>query len=482
MNRTFIINLILLVGLNLLVKPFYLLVVEAEIQNRVGADVFGSYFALLSFSFILNILPDLGTTNWNTRHTAQSEQVLSHQLSGMIGLRLLLAGLYLIVSIVIGLWLNYTAWQMWLLVLLSINQVLAGAVLFFRSYLTGLHLFKHDSIISVMDRLLLLIAMSLLLWGGLTGEKSFQLEWLVYGQTGAYLITLSVVAFIVIRKAGKIRFKTDRKFIVGILRESAPFTVMTFLSMVAYRVDGVMLERLDNATEAGIYAMCYRFYEAVNMISYLFAVLLLPMFARMLKRNESISDLLQLSFKVMYSGVFVVAACVFFFGQHILALIYDHHIAEATPVFSWLMASMICFSLQYIFGTLITAAGDLRPLIITALGAMLYNVLLNSFYIPQMGALGAAKASFFTQLLVLLAQVVVVRGKFYVGRVQLTLLKTALFSLGCIGLGLFFSTQTIMSLSVAYSIGLFIVGSLLIIVLTKMLDLKRFIVLIKTRE
>jgi len=482
LKRTFVTNLILLVGLNLLVKPFYLLVVEAEIQNRVGADVFGSYFALLSFSFILNILPDLGTTNWNTRHTAQSEQVISSHLSGMIVLRFLLAAFYLLISFAIGLWLQYTSWQMWLLVLLSINQLLAGSILFFRSYLTGLHLFKQDSVVSVLDRLILLVAMSLLLWGSISNNESFRLEWLVYGQTASYLITLIVVVVLVLRKSGKLRFAFDKKFFREVLRDSAPFTVMTFLSMVAYRIDGVMLERIDSSYEAGVYAMCYRFYEAINMISYLFAVLLLPMFARMLSRRESISDLLQLSFKVMFTGLFLVAVSVFFFGENILALVYDHHIAEATPVFIWLMASMVCFSLQYIFGTLITAAGNLRPLIFTALSAMIYNVLLNSFYIPQMGALGAAKASFFTQLMVLLAQVLVVTNRFNIGDFKSTLFKSMLFATGCILVGIIFSTQTIMNLPIAYNIGFFLIGSFLVMVLTKILDIKRFIALIKTRE
>lgn len=482
MNKTFITNLILLVGLNLLVKPFYILVVEAEIQNRVGADVFGSYFALLSFSFILNVVLDLGTTNWNTRHTAQNESVVSHHLSGMIVLRLVLAALYLLMSLAIGFWLKYTTWQMWLLVLLAFNQILAGSVLFFRSYLTGLHLFKQDSIVSILDRLLLVAAMSFLLWGGLSKEQFFRLEWLVYGQTICYGITLAVAAVLVLRKSDKVRFIFNKKFIGKVLIESAPFTLMTFLSMVANRVDGVMLERMDSPTEAGIYAMCYRFYEAANMISYLFAVLLLPMFARMLKRGERISDLLQLGLKVMFTGVFFAATGVFFFGQHFLILIYDHHITEATPVFSWLMASMVCFSLQYIFGTLITAAGDLRPLILIACTTMLYNVLLNSFYIPTMGALGAAKASFFTQLLVLMAQIVVVRNRFEIGNLKPSVVRMVLFAVGCLLLGLFFSNRAIINLHPAYSFGFFIIGCLILVSITKILDIKRFVQLIKTRE
>src|SRR5690242_1120489 len=60
MRRTFLINLALVLVLNLLVKPFYILGIDAEVQVRVGTSAYGTYYALLSLSFLLNMLLDLG--------------------------------------------------------------------------------------------------------------------------------------------------------------------------------------------------------------------------------------------------------------------------------------------------------------------------------------------------------------------------------------------------------------------------------------
>jgi O-antigen/teichoic acid export membrane protein len=177
-----------------------------------------------------------------------------------------------------------------------------------------------------------------------------------------------------------------------------------------------------------------------------------------------------------------VGCAAFFFGETLLSYIYDHHLQEATPVFGWLMASVICFSLQYIFGTLITAAGDLRPMIYMALGAMIYNILLNTFYIPELGALGAARASFFTQFMVLVAQIIVVRDRFSIGNFQPTLLRAILFAAATLCVGFIFSTSTISQLPVAYNIALFTVSSVLLMAMTKILDWKGFIQLMKSRE
>ncbi|MDG2209809.1 MAG: hypothetical protein P8K81_07460 [Flavobacteriales bacterium] len=52
--------------LNLLVKPAYLLVIDARIQDVIGPDIFGSYFPLLSLGILLNILLDVGLSNHMT--------------------------------------------------------------------------------------------------------------------------------------------------------------------------------------------------------------------------------------------------------------------------------------------------------------------------------------------------------------------------------------------------------------------------------
>ena len=49
MKRKFIWNLLLVVVLNILIKPFYILGIDAEVINRVGASVYGNYFALINF-------------------------------------------------------------------------------------------------------------------------------------------------------------------------------------------------------------------------------------------------------------------------------------------------------------------------------------------------------------------------------------------------------------------------------------------------
>jgi O-antigen/teichoic acid export membrane protein len=478
MRHTFVTNLILLLALNLLVKPFYILGIEAEIQNRVGPEIFGSYFALINFSFLLNILPDMGTSNWNTRHIAQNNHLLGKHFSRIFTLRLVLSAVYLVVIGLAAWLLNYSAQQLGILALLALCQLFACMIIYLRSNLTGMHLFKQDSLISVMDRALLVLMMALLLWGNFAGSQ-FKIEWLVYGQTIAYGLTCFTALFFVVRKSGVLKLDWNAPFSVSVIKQSTPYAALIFISAIAYRLDTVMLERLQGQQQAGVYAMSFRFFEAVNMISYLFAVLLLPLYARMLKQRQDVGSLVRLGFQIMFCGIFIVAVTSGFYGKEILNLFYDHVEHGSSQTLFLLMCSSLFFSLQYIFGTLITASGKLKPLIMIAALGLVFNIILNSVLIPQQGPGGAALASCITQLVVLLAQIVLVQRLHTVANMGLLILQTLVFAVLCIAYGYFLTWNTINPASVVWSVGLYAAGCLLIAAITGMLSIKRFVTMLR---
>ena len=68
------------------------------------------------------------------------------------------------------------------------------------------------------------------------------------------------------------------------------------------------------------------------------------------------------------------------------------------------MLSFIPLSMNYVFGTLLTAASSMRRMNFLALGGLGINLLLNIWLIPVKGAVGAAMATGLTQLFILAGQ------------------------------------------------------------------------------
>lgn len=420
MKRKFVVNLIILLFLNLLIKPFWILGIDRAVQNTVGAETYGFYFAVFNLTFLFNILLDFGITNFNNRNIAQNHQLLNKHFSSIIILRFMLAVVYFVITFSAALIIGYSGQQLALLGILCFNQFLISFILYLRSNISGLHFFKTDSIISVLDRALMILICGILLWGHVS-DSPFRIEWFVYAQTLSYVITVVVALLIVMRKASFSRLKWNRPFFFMIIRKSFPFAILVLLMAFYNRIDSVMLERLLHGKEgdlqAGLYASAYRLLDAANMIAYLFSVILLPMFARMIKQKLGIEQLARLSFTLIFVLSVVAAAGSFFYSYEIMHWLYPIHVNEpaieyalrleqTSRVFGILMCGFIPISTTYIFGTMLTANGNLKQLNIVAACGMALNLSLNFILIPRMASTGSAYASLSTQLITSAIQVV----------------------------------------------------------------------------
>ena len=450
MQRKFLKNLALLLVLNLLIKPFWIFGIDRTVQNTVGAEEYGFYFAIFNFSFLFYILLDFGITTFNNKNIAQNNQLLQKHLSNIIGLKLVLFIVYLVFTFVAAFIIKYSKEQLYLLAFLGLNQFLIGFIMYLRSNLGGLHLFRTDSIISVLDRSLMIFICALLLWGNIVPD--FKIEYFVYAQTLSLSLTVIITMYLVFRKAEsqfpKLNWNTP--FFLMMLRQSFPYAVLVLLMTFYNRVDSVMLERLleDGAMYSGIYASAYRLLDAATMIAYLFAVLLLPIFARMLKQNESIEELIKLSYTLLITPAIIITAASFIYAEDFMKLLYpihggetilefDYRIMQSSRVFGLLMTSFCAISTMYIFSTLLTANGNLRYLNYIALTGMIVNISLNYLLIPSYQAFGSAIATLFTQFLIAAVQVILVYRLFSFRLNYFLVIKVIIFIPGVILLGYF---------------------------------------------
>lgn len=406
MQRKFVNNLIFILFLNLLVKPFWILGIDVAVQNRVGAEEYGLYYPIFSFAILLNIILDFGITNYNNRNIAQHSHMLRRYFSGIFNVKLILGLLYLLITLLLGIIIGYKGKEMWLLFVLGINQILASMILYLRSNLSGLHLFKTEGLLSVLDRLVMIAICSVLLWSGWFHGR-FEIEWFVYAQFSAYFITTVIAFILVLTKARFFRIKIDFKLFRIILKQSLPFALLVLLMSFYYRLDSVMIERIldDGKTQAGIYAQAYRLLEGFNMFGYLFAGLLLPIFSRMLKNKESVAKLVNTSFNLIFIPAIAIATISVLYPYQIMDFLYVSNVLASAEIFSVLMVSFIAIALTYIYGTLLTANGSLKQLNYISLIGLLLNLGMNWVFIPKYGAYGAAVATLITQFFVVLAQI-----------------------------------------------------------------------------
>lgn len=435
MQKKLLSGLIWILLLNLLIKPFWILGIETGVQNAVGSDEYGFYFSIFNLAYIFNILLDLGVTNFNVRNIARHPKLIDKHLPDVLGIKLALLLLYVVVTFTVGIVAGYGSRQFVLLAVLSFNQFLNSMILYLRSNFEGLMLFKWDSVISILDRVVMIVICALMLWGP---GPDVTVERFALAQTAAYVATaltaLAVLSLRIRRKHNSLftlkAVRLKAPFAIVMLRKSFPFALLVLLMASYNRIDPLLLSWIhpEGYHQSGIYAGAFRLLDALTMVGYLVSVPLLPVFSRMTAESDS-----QLGSTVkIVTGLMVVfsvtAAAVFSHHSHtFMQLLYNNHVGEYAGVFAVLVWGIVPISMTYVYGTLLTAAGQLRQLNILAAITLAINIGINLIAIPRYGAVGSAWAALTAQAFMAVTQMILALRSFHLRPRWDYLLRLALF-------------------------------------------------------
>ncbi len=463
--------------LNFIIKPYYIFEIDRTIQNIVGPSEYGLFFSILNFTFLFNILLDFGINNFNSRNIARHTHLFQKHLSNIIILKFLLGILYLLLYCGLAIFIGYSSRQIFLLLFLAINQFFLSFILYFRSNLSGLHLFWLDSIISILDRLIVIIIVLYLIYF----KENLRVEWFVYALTASYFITFIISAIITSIKARIVKLRFNKVFMLMILKKSYPYALLILLMRIYLHIDSVMLERMldDGAKQAGIYAQSFTIFNAISMVPFLFAGILLPMLARMLKNKENPNKLIALNFKILMTPIIIFVVASVFYNVEIIENLFKYEAAISSKVYRILILNVIPVSLGYIFGTLLTANGSLKKLNTYATIGAILNIILNLILIPQYKTLGAAFASLTTQSLAVLLQIIYANKIFKFKLNTISIIKFVSFIFITIGIMYFsknyFTENWIYNIIIASSL------SFALSLLLKIIDIKSFFVILKKK-
>jgi O-antigen/teichoic acid export membrane protein len=436
LKRKFITNLVLIIVLNLLIKPLWIFGIDRHVQNMFR-DEFGMYATLFTLSFLMSIVFDLGLTNYNNRHLSQNHHLLRKYFSSIFLLKLILALIYGVVTMGLAIAFGYRS-KLHLVFFLILGQALVSFILYLRSNIAGMQMHTANSLISVLDRTLMIIFCAVLIWGRI-GHFTFTIDWFVYAQTAAYFVTAVICFLIVARKSKFPKLRYDHKFFLVVIRQSWPFALLALLMVIYTRVDILMMENLlrpDGHHYVSVYVHGFRLFDAAYQFALLFAVLLLPIFSKMIKERQDVHSLTLLSSLLLFVPTIALAVASQVYRVEIMDLLYKADIAESAGPFGILMFAFLGMAGTIIYGTLLTANGNLKLLNITSGIALVINVGLNFILIPRYHVLGAAIACLATQGFAGFSQYVISAVKFNFKLEPWLILRLVIYIAGVVFLGI----------------------------------------------
>jgi O-antigen/teichoic acid export membrane protein len=395
---------------NLLIKPAWLLS-DLWVQRTTGED-YGAYFVIFNLSMLFNIFLDVGINNYNNRKIGAIEGRVNNYFGRILSLKSFLSLGYIILLIPIGFLLKVDLQHM---CLLAINQVLLSFILFFRSNLTGLKHFKLDSLISVLDRVFMIIG----IFAYIFIYHEINIPAFIGIQTLGYVLVFIIAFFLSKNKIEITKIKFDWRFSKRLLLKSYPYAIIVLIMAGYSYSDSIMMKvlRSDGDYQNMIYAQSFRIIGAINNYAYLIAVILIPMFSKMLKQKENVQELLRIAGSTLILSLITFAIFANAQTSSIIRMLYgvsnglswwergltssdllnQNDIENSMQVFQWLIFAIVPMGFNYIYGALLTAAGKIKTLNFIALGGFSLNIVFNLLFIPKYGAQGAAWASVLTQ-------------------------------------------------------------------------------------
>ena len=406
MRKEFIYNLLLVIGANLLIKPIYIFGIDRTVQNIVGPEDYGLYFALFNFALLFQVITDIGLQNFNNRSISQESTLTRSYLPAILLIKTGLAIIFLILLFGVAFLLGYEEASLQLLLWIATNTILVSLILYLRTNISGLGKYRLDSFLSVLDKSLMIAIIGFMIWQ----KENLDIMDFVQGQTLALGITTLVVFILVIRMVTPLEWPKSIVFPMNLLKKSAPYALVVLLMTIYTRIDGVMIERMlvDGQMEAGIYASGYRFFDAANMLGFLAAGLLLPMFSKLFAQNEPMFPLYKVGIHAAWIIAIFLATTCYIFRVELVDLLYIHATDYWGEVLGVLMLSFVFVMLGYVTGPLLNANGSIWKLNWIFLISIAINIGLNLMLITRFKAYGAALATLFTQAFVVLVQILYV--------------------------------------------------------------------------
>ena len=296
--------------------------------------------------------------------------------------------------------LGYWKFDPILLLLVMGAQVLVSMVQYTRTNIAAVGMYAKDSLLSIMDKFLMIAGIGSLIW--ITDTDLFSMRLFVLVQIGSLLVTW-IAAMIILRSwLHKLSWKWNKAVNRKIVRNSLPQALVIFLMFLYSRTDAVMIKSLlnDGTYQAGIYAGAFRIMDAFTMFTFLFASLLVPMFSKKLKNNEPIAPIYYQSLHWVIAIALTATFSVLAFQDEWMSLLYKDITDQSGPILGILMLAFAFKSTNFVCGSLIVASGNLKKLNLLLAVTVILNVVANALLIPEYGPYGAAITTLATQVIV----------------------------------------------------------------------------------
>lgn len=384
---------LLLAGSNHLHEKLVGYLVIMLLARHLDKPVMGELFFAAALTYFVGLFTDLGTGQYLIRRIAEDASRATDHLAAVLSLRLPLAAL-VFAGLNGAVYLISPDLAVTFL-LTSIFVLLQDLYYSFSALFLGLRRVGYRVLTGISAQLLL----ALLIVGAVALDGGLPAVLACYVAANAVLIGFAAVLVWV--KIGHFRLIWDPAGAREIVRLSMPFFVVTMLGVVHFKADTMMLGMMYSLDAVASYEAAYKLLEVSRFVIRPMAMIFFPICAGLVARRAWREFDAILGKLIVATGLLGVAGAVVVIAgaDLIIPLIFGPQFGTSVPILRVLFLAAPFVFIGFA-GSFLAAALHLEKTTVKIVAtAVVANIALNLFAIPQWGGLGAAWTTLATQAL-----------------------------------------------------------------------------------
>ena len=405
-----------------------------------GFDDLGKYFAALWLAHLLATITELGLYTPIIREVAADRSKAPQIISNALVIRLILSLITFLIIIFLAKFV-YSSEMAPLIYIVGVAEIINALAQLFRCIFRSFERMDFEALGIILERFVV-FSLGLYVVSRGYGILSFCIVVLI-----ASILNLALTFLIMISKFSKPNLKLlDIRLCGYLLKQALPFALGGALSIVYFRIDGIMLKHMTGPqgnTTIGWYGTGYSFVTALTIIPGAFMGAIFPVMSRMFHTSASaMAFLYTKSLKLMFIIALPIAVGVTFLADKIVLILYpsEHFDIQSQTALSNILEILIWAGALIFFNTVVItvfrAANKKKAFAILMAVSVSINIGSNLILIPKYSHLGAATSMIISELIFL------VFGLWYVQKYVCKLnefgfLFKSTFASGFLALGLF---------------------------------------------
>lgn len=363
--------------------------VSLQVTNYLGKDQYGLMSGAMAFAVLFAPLTNLGIDSLIVRELVKTPERRNELLGTGLVIKLIGSAFALLVGSAAS-YFYFDANT--LKAFISFWQLLTFFVLSFDVIdLLYQSVVKSKYTVYAKNSALLITSATRLIFLSLKAP----LLWFVYAQFGEYVIALLIGLFILLKQGiSPLHWSFNKSVAKTILKESWMLALSGFVILIYMRIDQVMVSKLVGDGETGIYTAAVRISELWYFIPLAITSSTLP---NIIKARELGGDLYLKKFQRLFDLLIwlsiIVGIGTQLLGQWAIELIYkpEYHPAGSILILHIWAGIFVSFGSASVHYYIVNGKSHLN--FWRTLAGAASNVILNFFFIPSMGGIGAALAT-----------------------------------------------------------------------------------------